>query len=46
MEIGMNGKFEEDVFDNMIEISGLSNGVYFLSAKNIKITFIKKYILN
>jgi hypothetical protein len=30
------------VFDNMIEISGLSNGVYFLSAKNIKTTFIKK----
>jgi len=26
----------------MIEISGLSNGVYFLSAKNIKTTFIKK----
>jgi hypothetical protein len=29
------------VFDNMIEISRLSNGVYFLSINNIKTTFIK-----
>lgn len=29
------------VFDNMINISRLSNGVYFLSSKKIKSTFIK-----